>query len=52
MLSSMAKDKMNILMVSETKLNSSFPETPLELREMPLHLDMKENLMVEAFFFL
>ena len=27
MLSSMAKDKMNILMVSETKLNSSFPET-------------------------
>ena len=27
MLSSMAKDKMNILMVSETKQISSFPET-------------------------
>ena len=51
MLSSIVKDNIDILMVSETKLDSSFPQTQFRIGEMPLHLDIIETLMVVAFSF-
>ena len=43
---SIVKDNINVLMVSEKKLDSSFP------RLLQLHSNMIEILMVEAFSFL
>ena len=52
MLTSMVKDDIDILMVLEIKLDSLFHKRSLELKDMPLHLDVIENLMMVAFSFL
>ena len=52
MLPSMVKDKIDILMVSETKLDSSFPQEQFRIKGYAAPLKYDKTLMVVAFSFL